>query len=330
MCIAIYKPAGVPVPDDATLIRCYEANDDGAGVAYPCADGVQIVKGFKSCDEFISFVKSQDFYQTTMLLHFRIGTHGVKDGAAHTHPFPIGKSNKEMEQLVSVHDRALIHNGIMYDFGYDNEVSDTMAFCRDSAEAVLSLASVKNGKKMIESIIGYNKIAVMEKDGSVAIYGTWIFDQGIYWSNASYKPFSTAYACDPRTWGNAVNSSEFEYEDDDYIFKNGKWIHREDMFDIDGDVFFSDLIIECIEDDGVVPDAVQEKIRECASKLDVAKDSVVRPIGMTMDEWDTWVSCEFINGDISLNQLYAYTSDFRIHPEEDCDWVELDPSKEVA
>lgn len=331
MCIAIYKPAGVPVPDDATLERCYEANEDGAGVAYPCADGVQIVKGFKSLAEFLAFVKSQDFQQTTMLLHFRIGTHGVKDGAVHTHPFPIGKSKEAMEEVISVHDRALIHNGIMYEFGYDLEISDTMAFCRDVATEVLALATLKNGRKMIESIIGHSKLAVMERDGSVAMFGTWIFDQGIYWSNQSYKPYAKANSCDPRTWGNASYTTPLaDYEDDGWVFRGGKWVNEMDLDEVCDSMFMSDLVIQYMEDDGFLSETLQGAIRKKADKIIIPHGTKTRPIGMTMDEWDTWVCNELINGNISWNQFYVYASDLEIHDEEDCKWVELDPTKEVA
>ena len=46
MCVIVYKPAGCPMPDEATLRSCWDTNPDGAGMMLPDGDAVRIRKGF--------------------------------------------------------------------------------------------------------------------------------------------------------------------------------------------------------------------------------------------------------------------------------------------
>lgn len=324
MCIAIYKPAHVPMPSDEILERCWDANEDGAGMCYPCKSGVQIVKGFKSFDQFLAFTKSKPFDKCNVLLHFRIGTHGDTTGAKHTHPFPIGRTVEEMESTNIVVGRALIHNGILYNFGYDKAISDTMAFCRDVATQVLALRELPAGVEMIEDILGTNKIAVMEKDGEVATYGTWILDKGIYWSNTSYKyarySAGSVSSCDPRTWGTSGKwggyTSRFDMEadlenDDKFIDVSGSEVDDESSAP-SGEQFWSDYIAELMIDMDTMHSTELELLREQAVKLDIPEGTRVRPLGMTHYEFDVWVSYQFMSKRITLEQFIGYCDNLYI------------------
>lgn len=323
MCIAIIKPAGIAMPSDEILTRCWERNDDGAGMAYPCESGIQIIKGFKSLEEFLVFTKSQDFSICNVLLHFRIGTHGDKQGAKHTHPFPIGKSVEEMESTNIVVDRALIHNGIMREFGYDKAISDTMAFCRDAAEQVLALGKLTAGRDMIESILGYNKIAVMEKDGNVIHYGDWIYDQGIFWSNSSYEEIRWGRAsCDPRTWGtaNPVSGKKlgtiYDYEDDltdaEEAYEMAEVEDPRIYKPCEGGYFWSDYVVEILEELRELPVEDELRLIQQATDLGFSPDTKVRPAGVTIWEFDCWVTAKFINKEITINQFASFMENLSI------------------
>ena len=337
MCIAIYKPAHVPMPSDEILERCWDSNSDGAGMSYPCKSGIQIIKGFKSFDQFLAFTKSQPFDKCNVLLHFRIGTHGDTTGPKHTHPFPIGRTVEEMESTNIVVARALIHNGIMYEFGYDKAISDTMAFCRDVATEVLALRSLPAGKDMIESILGTNKIAVMEKNGDVETYGTWILDKGIYWSNSSYKwarYSSGVSSCDPRTWGTAGvagksatsgkyggYTSRFDMEADleadeggySERFLSNSLDMEEEVDSLPDDCqFWSEYIGELMIDMETMHATELELLREQAASLDIPEGTRIRPMGMTHYEFDTWVCYQFMTKRISLDQFVGYCENMSI------------------
>ena len=322
MCIAIVKPAGISMPSDEILTRCWEANDDGAGMAYPCKSGVQIIKGFKSLEEFLEFTKSQDFSICNVLLHFRIGTHGDKQAAKHTHPFPIGRTVEEMESTNIVVERALIHNGIMSEFSYDHSISDTMAFCRDAAKQVLALSKLTAGDDMIESILGYNKIAVMEKNGNVKLHGKWIFDAGIHWSNTSYKEDRWSFAsCDPRQWGTATTTGVKKYGTIyDYEAEREEWPDATDDVDLAKPnrygTYWSDFVIELLEKFSDLDSADFKVLEELASKLNIPEGTRERPMGMTFFEWDAWGTWQYLNQKITLEQFFVLNKNLEIQEEE--------------
>lgn len=199
MCIAVVVPAGIKLPPREQIRIMWRNNADGAGLCYPAVDGkIQIVKGFDNPDEFIAFLEQQfpNWKATNNLfLHFRIGTHGAIV-PEHTHPFPIGASLDAMEQLCSSVDVAVMHNGVMYEWGDDLSMSDTMAFAQNFLGALKLEHPGSRG--IIEDAIGaWNKIAIMHHD-RYELYGKgWINDGGRIYSNAGYKPVARGY-CDPR------------------------------------------------------------------------------------------------------------------------------------
>jgi hypothetical protein len=183
----------------------------------------QIVKGIQSAKEIHDELISQDFTAVPMLIHFRIGTHGLKSDPKHTHPFPLGRNKEDMEKLSLMSKHAMIHNGIMSAFGYEKDISDSMAFARDVLPLLYPKINDEGVQAAISEILGYsNKIAIL--DGvtqMVWLFGKWNKGaDGIFYSNDSYKGFGGA---DLREWrkpyywggcGTGTRKLDWEKEDD--------------------------------------------------------------------------------------------------------------------
>lgn len=183
MCIAIYTPAG-KVLSESTLRTCFKNNPDGAGFVYINTDdyGVSRMK-IKKYMDFNSFYKQyrRAKYispESPMLIHFRIGTHGVKT-SFNCHPFWVKKRKM-----------AFIHNGVISGVGFDTKKSDTQLF-NEKVLQKLPKDFMKNEAilKLIEEFIGHSKIAILDIKGNVTIYndkkGSWV--DSIWYSNDSYK-----------------------------------------------------------------------------------------------------------------------------------------------
>lgn len=325
MCIAIIKPGSAPLPTLEQLQNCAKTNRDGGGLCYPTASGkVQIYKGFKDAESMFAFLQTQDFSSVPMMIHFRIGTHGDKGAPKHTHPFPVGKGQEEMEKLSYLTDMALMHNGIMYKFGYDKEISDTMAFARDCLPGLLQLPEVCRGIVLSEVLGTSNKIALMNSDGEISKVGTWIEDGGLFWSNTSYKSFT--YSADPRNWGpaagcvtggkykNRKSSAQTAFQDDDFdqSWRDpfGKNLKRPT-----GAQFWS----EVIENDPINfdVDALRDDYfaitRVLGRQVPYGTD---KPTALTNKEWDTVVSWRYTYNYVKDDEWDTYIFDKRVLPGE--------------
>lgn len=176
MCIAILKPKD-KILDKNLLETCSINNPDGCGFAYLNDKGEIIIKKFM---EFNSFWKEYNKVQVnhTMLIHFRIATHG-KVELANCHPF---KLNNHM---------ALIHNGIISGYGSRTEnLSDT----RDFIDKVIGNISYKMWKNpsfrtLVGSSIGNSKFVILDNKENYYIInenkGYWT--DGVWFSNKSYE-----------------------------------------------------------------------------------------------------------------------------------------------
>lgn len=210
MCIAILKPKDKVLSED-TLRICNEANPDGCGFAYIDNNQV-IIKKFLDFERFLEEYKKVEG-MSNMLIHFRITTHGGTN-IDNTHPFIL---NSRM---------ALIHNGIISGYGDKGEgKSDT----RDFIDKVIGNITHKMWKnpsfrELVGNAIGYSKLAILDISGEYYIInedrGSW--DDGIWYSNTSYKPKTYTYkkkSYTSYTYGNQTNLLEDKKEYKDYEIK---------------------------------------------------------------------------------------------------------------
>ena len=197
MCIAIYKPEGIKI-DKATLERCFDANPDGAGFMYQDNKQLHMHKGFFTFKEFYKDFKKHENKQS--VIHFRIKTHGPinKDNC---HPFMINQSI------------GFVHNGVISGFGI-NDMSDTRHFNEEIVKPLVAkwgnLSLFQPAiKSLIESRIGYSKLIFLDRHGNYDIFnenkGVW--DNGVWYSNSSYKPYIPPVTKSFQGWADSKYSS---------------------------------------------------------------------------------------------------------------------------
>jgi predicted glutamine amidotransferase len=236
MCIAVVKPKNVDFPTTQQLKNCFNSNPHGAGFMYSDGEKLIIKKGYMTFNDFIKAFQEENISKDKLVFfHFRIATHGLIDGG-NTHPFPITKSiDLQRNQEIKYKGYGLIHNGVFHydpqDFlKYDrnNLISDTMLFTIKIKEAldkgIYSVDDVLNTEdavvfamfkkreevnNVVNNIIGYNKVAIMNEKEELFKYGNWIEDNGVFYSNSDYKYeygyYNYYYHC---------SYPNFSYEDD--------------------------------------------------------------------------------------------------------------------
>lgn len=235
MCIVVYKPSNVKMPSKATLKECFRCNSDGAGYMFPEDGKVQIKKGFMSFNALNTSLQA-DYNrlgaETPFVIHFRIGTQGGNN-QANTHPFPLSKNMSDLKQLSCTTNCGVAHNGVIsltttrtseYIQEYDEEknrmvtkykpidYSDTMKFITDYLSLIIKNKNWymnEDNLTLIERLIGCsNKLAIMNADGHTTLIGNFIEDNGVFYSNSSYKVYNRV-------------QSDWDYDWYDYYSRNG-------------------------------------------------------------------------------------------------------------
>lgn len=216
MCIAIVKPMGTALPSKEVLQRCWDNNPDGAGFMYNNGENVIIHKGFTKFKGFYKFLMAinskEDLEDKDVVLHFRIATSGGVSREA-THPFPITKDLDEMRKLDNVCEYGFAHNGIIQGYG-SKDFSDTMEYIKD---IISNIKNIEENEDLLDALANAHssRFAVLTKD-NFELGGNWVVDNGVYYSNTSYKEYYYYY--------NLKNAKEDEVElcdcCDQYVYKD--------------------------------------------------------------------------------------------------------------
>lgn len=201
MCIIVAKSKGVELPTKRILQQCFERNKDGAGIMYVKDNKVIIEKGLMTFQEFYKKLRSikKEFggslTDKAIVFHFRIGTHGENDKAT-THPFPISSNFDDLRATYFETDVAMVHNGIMSAYNYDSVLSDTQTFIRDYVSVFKELNDKFYLNNKVMNIIAdksnttTNKLCFLDNNENIYWYGYKIVDNGIMYSNETYKPYT--------------------------------------------------------------------------------------------------------------------------------------------
>ena len=182
MCVAIYKPKNATVEFDK-LQLCSETNPDGMGFAVRVKNKLLV---HRQLDDFSSFFKLVNQYQNNqMIIHFRIGTHGVVS-RQNCHPFVMNSKSI-----------AFVHNGILSKYApkLSSKVSDTVMFRKTMLEPLVRKypEAVFRDKKIIrllgEAIGSGNKLVLLDHKGNHSIINedeeTTI--KGVWYSNENWR-----------------------------------------------------------------------------------------------------------------------------------------------
>lgn len=190
MCIILYKPIGAELPNQQILENCFDNNSDGAGFMYRRTDGqIQIEKGFMTLRELVFALSEikEDVVHLDLAIHFRWATQGAVN-AGNCHPFPVSQNKKDLRATSIAAHAGLVHNGVI---GFcsakgTDVMSDTQLFVKNYV-AALPAKMFHNPALcgLIEQAAG-GKFVLMSRDATSKI-GTFIADDGIFYSNDTYK-----------------------------------------------------------------------------------------------------------------------------------------------
>lgn len=201
MCIIVVKKAGVRMPGREILEKCFKNNPDGAGFMYSDGKGVHIKKGFMSFYAFNKAIRrtNRKIYggltSVPMVMHFRIATHGgVSSG--NCHPFPITDNYETMRNGEFTCRAGYAHNGIIRSMSTDDDikncgVSDTMVFGKKKLYPIYiqhnqRIPQKKEELDKLSHILG-SKLVMLDKSGKLETVGEFEENNGIMFSNSSYK-----------------------------------------------------------------------------------------------------------------------------------------------
>ena len=184
MCLIIFKPAGIAW-DYQAIVNGFNNNPDGAGVMFPLGGQVHIERGFWDLDTLVEYLDANDLTARDAVLHFRWATHG-KINVTNCHPFPVRRRVSTKSSLKT--KLGVAHNGIIPG-AIQSEYSDTLQFVTST------LTDIKQhiDKAWFSEFVGQatgSKFALMRTDGPVILIGEFSEDDGIFYSNASYRSWA--------------------------------------------------------------------------------------------------------------------------------------------
>lgn len=192
MCIIAVKPSSKQMFDDAIIKQMFFRNRDGAGLMWTEDETVHFKKGFMTVQEILDFVHSRNWDGVPVVLHFRIGTAGLNNGL-NCHPYPIWQSNR----LEGECDLCMAHNGILssYNPPFGSKINDTQVFVNkvlsNLPEGFLESKGIRH---LIRKVIGTSRLCFLSKTGKITRFGSWVEDDGYFFSNESYKVPKKAYS----------------------------------------------------------------------------------------------------------------------------------------
>lgn len=212
MCLLVVcKPNSTPSRQDLHNGAC--SNPHGYGFAI-VADGKIITERSMSAKKSIRrFLQLREQYPDGYAMwHARYATHGVKN-EQNCHPFQVGDDTQTY----------LAHNGVLDTFiEQGDKRSDTRVFAEDTLPKLggVSALNDENIYRMVSSWASGSKIAILSvnPDAEYQLYlineksGTWD-DNGVWWSNSSYKRTTYDYTPSVRQSNSIVG-----YSDDDVTY----------------------------------------------------------------------------------------------------------------
>ena len=196
MCIICISPSKVRQPDLHTLATMFYRNPHGAGFMFTRYGRVYIRKGFMTFDSFLAAVRRERFTaKDSVVYHFRISTQaGVQPEM--THPFPLSNQGQRLRALRDSCRFGVAHNGVIHLTSDPNnkQYSDTAIFIANYLTDLVKRQADLRDPEVLNQIheLAQSKLAIMDTTGYVATVGNFINENGLLYSNTSYRPFRLA------------------------------------------------------------------------------------------------------------------------------------------
>lgn len=224
MCIIAIKPPHHKMIDESIIETMFQNNPDGSGYMYSYNNKVHIEKGFMTLKELLnsldSLKKKVNIEEIPLILHFRISTSGKVDGAT-CHPFPITSNLNALRKTHVITNLGMAHNGVIYDFEEKKSIySDTQLFVNKCVSYLYDINPKflhdDRTEKMLEPIINGSRLAFLDRHGNIYRYGDWCENDGIFYSNEGYIPWTSRYYhYDSNYYDNYYYGDDYYYYGDD-------------------------------------------------------------------------------------------------------------------
>lgn len=224
MCIIAIKPPHHKMIDESIIETMFQNNPDGSGYMYSYNNKVHIEKGFMTLKELLnsldSLKKKVNIEEIPLILHFRISTSGKVDGAT-CHPFPVTSDLNALRKTHVITNLGMAHNGVIYDFEEKKSIySDTQLFVNKCVSYLYDINPKflhdDRTEKMLEPIINGSRLAFLDRHGNIYRYGDWCENDGIFYSNEGYTPWTSRYYhYDSNYYDNYYYGDDYYYYGDD-------------------------------------------------------------------------------------------------------------------
>ena len=179
---------------DNELENCFMSNHDGVGMAWAENGKVSVRKGFMTLEEAnLAYAKFQLEHPEFIphVLHFRIATSGGASPEM-THPYKM-TTGSELSLSEDTDKSVLFHNGVIPNWNTSlvNLVTSKQipkmpkGPMNDTRMAAIMASLPDIGDEILEVLSG--KFVKVQPDGTIIRWGKFEFDNGVYFSNTSYK-----------------------------------------------------------------------------------------------------------------------------------------------
>lgn len=204
MCIIIAKKKGVKFPSIENVKESCKRNPDGFSMCWAEEGKIKTFRSMSSkvfLDKYKSLTKKVSYEDTALVIHARIKTHGSV-GIKNTHCF----LDKDINLCFS-------HNGILRGIENRGDMTDSETFFRDIFVPIYKIGGWKKAELAIKAIIGTSKFAFVDENGDLKTFGEYKKDEGILYSNDSYKPYRVSdyffdYGYYQRSYGKSIAKTE--------------------------------------------------------------------------------------------------------------------------
>jgi len=204
MCLIIVKKKNVAL-DAAALFRSLEIssikNNSGFGFAFKRDNQSFLSKGHKEVESLIEEIKKVGIRnKDELIVHLRNPSPGTGSNISNSqlaHPFVVTSDVKLLYQKRAFTKLPIFaHNGKISSFilpTYDPTSSDSFLFVKDvlsvphMVEMMGYMYRKSNLKKLYNSLFDTNRFVIMKPNQSISLFGEWIEEKNLHYSNDSYK-----------------------------------------------------------------------------------------------------------------------------------------------
>lgn len=195
MCIIIYSNDGKQIKEQI-LKDCFRNNPNGAGIMWKTkySDEVNIIKGLMTYEQL------KAAYDTIgeareLAIHCRIATSG-KINSKTCHPFPLRNTPSKMTRSRDTTNVGVMHNGVIPfctpKGGINAKYSDTMEFTANILYPIRNELDSPAIQTLLEESTS-SRLLIMRQNAETIMLGHWVSDEGLFFSNSTYKTVKTYY-----------------------------------------------------------------------------------------------------------------------------------------